>query len=557
MAAIGGKYEVGERLGGGGMAEVFRATIRGAEGFSRPVAIKRIKRSISTDKGFAELFVTEARLAAKLHHPNVIQTLDFDRDENGCFYLVMELIDGVDLRTLEKSGPVSVSASCFIVSELLRALDYAHELVEDGRPVTIIHRDISPHNIMLGWQGAVKVVDFGIAKAIEGSLISRSGSLKGKVSYMSPEQIHGQSLDGRSDLFAVGIVLYELLTGTRLFVARTEAETLSKVLTAPIASPRSINALVPSDLDAIVMRLLERDRNMRYRRARDAMEELVDSSTSVTQGRRDLEALLCERFPDRAPKRTARLTGTASSSESESKARTANRAAEPDLAHAVGEAATVRAERAALEEKDTVPHRPVPKPVPKRTLTAEPALDLGMANTAMASIASVPKDEAEPCSPRRWPTRVVGLALVAVCVLVASTMLGRESSETTAPEAQIAVAEEPAVAPAPKPTQSPEPRPTVAGSVDAGSGVGTNDAAVRREPDESEEPRERAVLTLRVKPWATITVDGKNYGQTPQTIRLRHGRHRVNLENSGLGKRESFSLSLRSGQKKTIEKDWR
>lgn len=551
MSAIGGKYEIGERLGGGGMADVFRATTRGAEGFARPVAIKRIKRSISSDKGFAELFVSEARLAAKLHHPNVVQTLDFDRDEKGCFYLVMELIDGVDLRALVGSGRTPVSACCFVVSELLRALDYAHELVDDGCPVTIIHRDISPHNIMLGWQGAVKVVDFGIAKAIEGSLISRSGSLKGKVAYMSPEQVHGHTLDGRSDLFAVGIILYELLTGTRLFVGRTEAETLSKVLTLPIANPRSLNDLIPPDLDAIVMRLLERDRAHRFSRARDAMEALLDCSVSITKGRRDLETLLIERFPDKAPKRTARLSQSPSLASSSSFESMPGASANPVATDAMAVAATIRAEADNVATKDTVPGKGVARPIAKRTFTAQPAS---------------PQNAEIRVEKSRKP-RTLLVVCVLIVVAAAAALIVRGSASQEADSQSVALVE-------PKTEDvlengldsrrasvSQPAAPLDAGVPTADWSAGTASAGEANKapvPEPSIEKRhKKAVLTLRVKPWATIIVDGKNYGQTPQTIRLERGKHRISLENPGIEKTESFSLTLMPGQRKTVEKDWR
>ncbi len=601
MSAGSGKYELGERLGGGGMADVFRAVTRGAEGFSRPVAIKRIKRSISTDKSFAKLFVTEARLAAKLHHPNVVQTLDFERDERGCFYLVMELIDGVDLRTLVGSGRIPVSACCFIISEVLRGLDYAHELVDDGHPITIIHRDISPHNIMLGWQGSVKIVDFGIAKAVEGSLVSRSGSLKGKVAYMSPEQVHGHSLDGRSDLFAVGIILHELLTGERLFVGKTEAETLSKVLTQPVAAPSSMNSLVPPDLDAIVMRLLERDRVDRFTRARDAMEALVDSSTSITKGRRDLETILEERFPDKAPIRTSRLSTSPSPASSASFGTLPSESAQEEM----GSAATVAVNVQELAQGVTVPNGAITKPVPKRTFTAEPALDLGNARTAEAPAQAAGEAE-EPLVPARKSRLllVLGALGIAAAGLVVAIVLGGEGEKKPTTGIEVVKVEGGAVEGGAVEGGAVEGAVeggaveggaveggAVEGAVEGGAVEGTAvenaialdaaiakpaisdaasrdlawDAAVTTEsPSEggksgeaNDASDEKASLTFRVIPWATVTVDGKNYGQTPQTIHLRRGKHRIVLENAGLDRRESFSIRLKSGQKKTVNKNWR
>ncbi len=642
MPAIGGKYELGERLGGGGMADVFHATVRGAEGFSRPVAIKRIKRSISTDKNFGQLFVAEARLAAKLHHPNIVQTLDFNRDERGCYYLVMERIYGVDLRDLSLSGRLPVSACCFIASELLRGLDYAHELVDDGHPVTVIHRDISPHNVMLGWGGDVKIVDFGIAKAIEGSMVSRSGSLKGKVAYMSPEQVHGHGLDGRSDVFAVGVILHELLTGQRLFVGKTEAETLSKVLTMPIANPRALNDMVPPDLDAIVMKLLARDRANRYMRARDAMEELLDSSVSSVKGRRDLETLLLERFPEKAPKRNSRL------SKSESPV-SGGWGALPD-ASGMALDATAAANSAALRE--TVPNGPRSKPVPKRTVTAEPsaavqrqeapagsvsqtgptvpgsAEAMGVEATALAS-REVPKRTltetpfavgsapgpvetagisesglvesglvepgalAEPLAmsdvtsvPRRSlvPVLAAVAAMLGAGTLTYVLLRKKPATSTSQPRGPELIGakhvEEEAHAPvsdvsagAASATGASADAGTgsaASASVDAASAVAFPDAgasssaengetapkARRANSQQDTERSKSATVTLRVLPWALVTVDGKSRGPTPQTVSLRRGKHRIVLENPDLGKRESFSVTVKDGETKTISKNW-
>jgi serine/threonine protein kinase len=531
MADLGGKYELGERIGGGGMADVYRALTRGAEGFARPVAVKRIKRNISTDKDFAKLFVDEARLAAKLTHPNVVQTIDFDRDETGCFYLVMELIEGVDLRALVKSGRIPVTAVVFIIAEVLRALDYAHEMVADGHPLTIVHRDISPHNIMLGWQGSVKVVDFGIAKAIEGSLISRSGSLKGKVAYMSPEQVHGQALDGRSDLFAAGIMLHELLTGERLFVASTEAATLSQVLTKPIANPRTLNDQVPADLDAVVMKLLERDREHRFERARDALEALLACSLATTQGRFDLETVLAERFPGKAPKRVRRLSRTPA--EAEASAR---------MKQAAGDLST----SATAETVAATPQARVPAPVlPKRTMTAMPATY----SQTGSEVAKAPG------------SRLPQLALLVLVAAAAAAALllftGEEKEPKPRVELVTAFGEDAGVLSFDAALATLDAGQLPASVVDAAA----EQAIDKNDDDKSEERRtearaKMAKLTIRVKPWASIEVDGKNYGQTPQTIELSRGRHRIVLRNPGIDRSESFSLSLKAGQSKNIDKDW-
>jgi serine/threonine protein kinase len=565
MTALSGKYEIGERIGGGGMADVFHAVVRGAEGFQRKVAVKRIKRNISTDKGFAKLFIDEARLAAKLMHPNIVQTIDFDRDETGCFYLVMELIEGVDLRELVASGRVPVSAVVFIIGEVLRALDYAHEMVADGRPITIVHRDISPHNIMLSWQGGVKVVDFGIAKAIEGSLVSRSGSLKGKVAYMSPEQVHGQALDGRSDLFAVGVILHELLTGERLFIDKTEAATLSQVLTKPIANPMGINDQVPPDLDAIVMRLLARDRRHRFERARDALDALSSCSLAGGRGRSDLETVLGERFPGRGPVRVRHLS----------------RSLDHDSMSAPAPQALANSDGWPSPLADTVAATPMaknPAPLlPKRTVTAMPARSAADAMPmGGAAATTVPRDESKGGGSGSTKLPWIGAALAIVCIAAISifAIAGGEDEKSSSGIEVIAVDSPDLLDLSVSDAGASQPSTTMAdagdkqglasdagvaskGVIDAGqkrAGAGASTDA--KMDDRATKSRKKARLTIRVRPWASIVIDGKNYGQTPQTVELEAGRHRIVLRNGGQDRTERFSLTLKAAEVKSIEKDW-
>ncbi len=284
------------------MAEVFEGTVLGAQGFARPVAIKRMLPLLSADPAFGKMFINEARLAALLHHPNIVAIHDFDRDESGSYFLVMELVQGVDLRRLLTSGRLPHSVSATIVAEVLRGLGHAHEMERDGRRLGLVHRDVSPHNVMVSWEGAVKLVDFGIAKAVAATGASQSGSLKGKMGYMSPEQAHGLELDGRSDLFAVGVMLHEMLTGVRLFAGATEPEVLARLLTQPIPRPAELDPVVPSDLDALAMGLLERDRERRFPSALAALESLLAGTSVTARGSLELQELLAERFPH-APRR--------------------------------------------------------------------------------------------------------------------------------------------------------------------------------------------------------------------------------------------------------------
>jgi serine/threonine protein kinase len=300
---VSGRYRLDRRLGGGGMAEVFVGSTQGAEGFSRKIAIKRVLPGFSDHPGFAQLFVAEAQISSQLVHPNIVSVLDFDRDADGRLFLVMELVDGKDLDTLNSAGMLPVPVVIYVVGEILRGLGFAHDLPAGTEMRGIVHRDVSPHNVLLSWEGAVKVSDFGIAKARAASAATASIFIKGKPAYMSPEQANGQPLDGRSDLFAVGIMLWEMLVGQRLFVGEDTRATLAAVLFGQIPRPRTLRPEVPKDLERVTMKLLERDLPARYATAEEAITDLMDCADAPRGGREALIAVLAERFPDSAPVR--------------------------------------------------------------------------------------------------------------------------------------------------------------------------------------------------------------------------------------------------------------
>src|SRR5689334_20315467 len=306
MLGVSGKYRLDQRLGGGGMAEVFLASTMGAEGFSRRVAIKRVLPGYSDNEAFSRMFVEEARISSQLVHPNIVSVVDFDRDAENRLFLVMELVEGKDLDGLLSTGLLPIPVVIFVIAEVLRGLGYAHDLPVGNDVRGVVHRDVSPHNVLVSWEGAVKVSDFGIAKARAASNATASVFIKGKPQYMSPEQANGQPLDGRSDLFAVGVMLWEMLTGQRLFIGNTTQEVLARMLFSPIAWPRQIRPEVPVDLERIAMRLLERNLLARYATAEDAIDELLACKAAPRGGRDELVAVMADRFPGQAPKRSLR-----------------------------------------------------------------------------------------------------------------------------------------------------------------------------------------------------------------------------------------------------------
>ncbi len=276
-----GNYQLIKRLAMGGMAQIYLARQRGPEGFEKQVVVKRILPHLGENQEFVQMFLDEARIAARLNHPNIVQIFDLGAQDDS-FFIAMEYIHGEDLRRVWKKAdragtPIPVPLVCRIIIEACAGLDYAHKKTDaQGKPLGIVHRDVSPQNILLTFDGRVKVVDFGIAKAADQATVTRSGVLKGKYSYMSPEQAAGQRLDCRSDIFALGVVLHELLTCNRLFKRATDMATLQAVAECEIVPPSQVNPRVPKDLDAVVMKALTRRPEDRYADAAQLQLALED-----------------------------------------------------------------------------------------------------------------------------------------------------------------------------------------------------------------------------------------------------------------------------------------
>lgn len=263
-----GKYVLMRKIAMGGMAEIFKAKTAGAEGFEKDIVIKRILPHFTEDEAFVKMFIDEASITSKLQHANIVQIFDFDLCE-GTYFIAMEYVEGVDLKKVVDDGvkagtPLSIAQCAWIMMELSKGLHYAHVKEVKGKPLNIVHRDISPHNAMVSYTGEVKLMDFGIAKAAQRSTKTMAGTVKGKVAYMSPEQARGKPLDGRSDLFALGIMLWEMLTHKRLFLGDSDFETLTNVLKSEAPAPSTFNSKVPPEIDAIVLKTLEKDRDKRH-----------------------------------------------------------------------------------------------------------------------------------------------------------------------------------------------------------------------------------------------------------------------------------------------------
>jgi serine/threonine-protein kinase len=261
------------------MAEVFKARVAGSAGFQRYVVLKRMHAAASDDPELVSMFTDEARLLGFLRHPNVVQALDFYK-KDGQLSLVLEYLEGPTLSQVFRRGRVvPPEIVAYIGREICRALEYVHGvLAEDGTPLGVVHRDVTPSNVIITPAGAVKLLDFGVAKFACASHSTRAGVVPGKPSYLAPEQMTDVDIDGRVDLFALGSVLHELLTGARLFRGSNDLATLGQILEMTIPTPSSRRAGVPPELDRIVMRALERDRTRRYQSAAELgrdLDELV------------------------------------------------------------------------------------------------------------------------------------------------------------------------------------------------------------------------------------------------------------------------------------------
>ena len=296
-----GQYELIEPIATGGMAEVYRARMRGVEGFQKIVAIKRILPHLTDNQEFLTMFVDEAKLAAQLQHPNIVQIYDLGKIERS-YYIAMEYVDGRDLRSIlrtleEKQARLPLGLAMFITSRLAAGLDYAHHKHDlQGTAMALVHRDVSPQNVLISYDGDIKLCDFGIAKAASKASHTRSGALKGKLQYMSPEQAWGKDIDSRSDIFSVGLVLYEMLTGRKGFAGDSELSILEQVRSPRLIPPRELDPAIPPEVERVVMRALKENPEDRYQTAAELASDLGNILQVIrpTPGAAELGAFLSE-----------------------------------------------------------------------------------------------------------------------------------------------------------------------------------------------------------------------------------------------------------------------
>jgi serine/threonine protein kinase len=309
-----GKYLLLDRVNIGGMAEVWRGKTFGAGGFERLVAIKRILPNIAEDEEFITMFVDEAKITVQLNHANIGQVFDLGQ-VSGSYYIAMEYISGKDMRAIfdrcrKKGEPPPIPLACYLIAKAAEGLDYAHRKVDGrGTSMNIVHRDVSPQNALVSYDGEVKVIDFGIAKAAGKATKTQAGILKGKFGYMSPEQIRGLPLDRRSDVFAIGVCLYEMLTGERLFVGDSDFSVLEKVRKVEVLPPSTYNRKIPEALEKVVMKALAKDVDDRYQYASEVADDLQRFliTSEAVFGRKDLAQYMRATFAEDVEKEKIRL----------------------------------------------------------------------------------------------------------------------------------------------------------------------------------------------------------------------------------------------------------
>lgn len=531
-ADLGWRYQLGDRLGGGGMAEVFAATMTGAEGFARRVAIKRVLPELSRIPAFAAMFIAEAQIASRLAHPNIVSVLDFARDAEDRLYLVMEYIDGKDLASVLATGAIPPSLAIFVMIEMLRGLGYAHDLPGRADPASggglasggrgaagVVHRDVSPQNLLVSYEGTVKLSDFGLAKVRAASGGVHSDVVRGKPSYMSPEQISAEPLDGRADLFAAGVMLWEMLADRPLFTG-TAREITAQVMFRDIARPSSFRAGVPADLEAVAMKLLAYQRGDRYPTAQAAIDALLGCADVPRDGRGELAQLLAVRF-------------------------SATGARGPRGPSAPGEAAALRA-------------GPVTNPAPPSGVV--PATSSPVAATRTSAIAG---------RPRRGMFAAT-LGMIVLGVLAAALVLARGEVA----QSQTTERARPRIAPGPDTPARPdaasarrETAPEDAGIGDARPAAplaGPAGLVPPAGPAPRPPPRRERVarsgrtgeLAIIVRPWAMIWLNGKPSGQTPFRAAVPAGRYRVRLANDDAGHDEVTTVTVEPDRTATVERSW-
>jgi serine/threonine-protein kinase len=551
------------------MAQVWLARSVGFGGFEKLVVLKTILPNLLGNPQFVQMFVNEARVAANLNHPNCVQIFELGK-ENDVLFIAMEYIEGFSLsrlmkRAKERGVRVPVEILSRVASDALSGLEYAHKLTDrEGRPMELIHRDVSPDNLLVGFSGQTKVVDFGIAKARMSTMqATRAGTVKGKFGYIAPEYLRGQKIDGRADLFALGVVLYRVLTGKRPFVGDTEAAVTLSVMQQEPPTPSSVLPSLSPELSGVVMLALEKKPEARFDSARSmrlALEKAVRPAELDA-----VSSFLNHLWPKGDPERLA-LESLASGHKSEE-------TSEPAL-------------QSIISNAYAIPTGALKTPHPAH---ADPMLEAATVAGVVPQGVPPPSAMDEDGPPRRSR---------APLVLVALTLLGGGAGwkwlHRAAPAVEPAVAVAPNPGPPPTaPSQPAVPAPAAAAepakvSVDVTEPVSVllGDKELGKAPGPFELPAGKATLklvnralgidqtfevdaqpgavahiselrkgslALKVEPWAYVKLDGRSLGQTPIGKReLYEGPHVLELSNSELNVNKRIELKVKANEAKVV-----
>lgn len=524
--AVFGRYRLVERIGVGGMAEVFEARLKAAAGTEKVVCIKRILPHLSGNSDFMALFVSEAKIALPLTHGNITQVFDFG-EVDGVYYFAMEHVRGQNLsrvlrRVCEADNTLDVPTSLYIASEVCRGLHYAHTYTDGtGAAVVVVHRDVSPHNVLISYNGEVKLTDFGIAlaatKADPGENVVR-----GKPCYLSPEQADGSAGDPRSDIFSMGTVLYEMLSGVRPFEGETDAETLEKVRTLQVDPPSALNADVGVDLDQIVLKAMAKDPSQRYQRAGDLQV--------------DLSRVLHERRADYTADRLASLMKDLYAWELQ---------APPSDEGTPRDRLLFQLSRAGV-------------PLSRGPVSTEELLQMGTLAIDGAGVKR-PREHS-----RVWLW--IGAGGLVVVAAIIGAVLTLRGGAATAPEKSEAAANmarpssiDPTehLIPASLRRRDQQPMPEN-GALAAKSATASAAASGQQTSNGSAvadvHPRRNAFLNCNSWPWSVVYLDGRRLrGNTPlYRVKVSAGRHHLRFVNPELGLSREVNVHLGSGQVKTV-----
>ncbi|HZI10150.1 MAG TPA: protein kinase [Myxococcus sp.] len=489
MAVPFGKYELLRKIASGGMGQVFLAREHGT-GFERLVVLKLILPHLAEDDEFLTMFLEEAGLVARLTHPNLITILDLTEIE-GRHCLAMEYVQGDDVRRLDKFSraqgkPMPVGLILRIIADAAAGLHYAHQARDaQGKPLRLVHRDVSPQNILVGFDGGVKVIDFGVAKAATSSQNTATGVLKGKYPYMSPEQANGLAVDARSDLFALGVVMWELLTARRLFKGDSDMMTLRLVKDCQVPRPSQLNPKLPPGLDEVVLKALAPTPDARYPDCgafRLALEDYA-IHMRLPASSAHLSAFLREVYTERITNEAdpAHLDQLAEDADLDSRSNS-SLSALPGPSQSQQRPPT--GSRPALRQ--SLPGGPSTRS--RQALAAQPPLEKTR-GTAPLGRPAEPEGRRIP-----WvPVSLAGAGLLAVGVAVLFLRDPAQPQPVTPPPAQVVVAQ--SSTQAPEPVQTPQPVQTA-------------------------QPEQVSLMVTSEPPGAKVIVDGREHGPTPVTLQL-------------------------------------